>query len=159
MSLEPLAHMKRIPQVTDLLICIDPGEWAGYSLWSGFRLVGCGRMVEGETHNASSCVYEKPRVYPMGKSASRPNDIVQLAITAGRLTAHWARDRLYEYAPHEWKGQVPDDILERRILGKLLTEELACLESLNLPKSRRHNVTDAIGIGLFHLKRMGTGGS
>ncbi len=117
----------------------------------------CGRLLEGETHGAKVCVYEEPRIYPMGKSSSRPNDIVKLAIRAGRLTAPWSNP--IPYAPHEWKGQVPDDILEARIVGKLLTEELACLEALGLPKSRKHNVTDAIGIGLKHLKRMGTGGT
>jgi hypothetical protein len=95
----------------------------------------------------------------MGKSASRPNDIITLAITAGRLTQPWPKEEITWYAPHEWKGQVPDDILEKRILGRLLTDELAILNRLDFPKSRKHNVTDAIGIGLVFLKRMGVGGT
>jgi hypothetical protein len=149
--------MGRILLVTDILASIDPGEWAGYALWSGFRLIGCGRMQEGKYWKDSKCVCEMPRIYPIGKSQSRPNDIIKLAVTAGRLSAPWPDPTWL--APHEWKGQVPDDILERRILGKLLTEELHLFTQLDLPKSRKHNVTDAIGIGLYFLKRMGTGGS
>ena len=148
--------------MTEYLVCIDPGEWAGFSCWYETRLVSCGRFLGfealGNWAHDSKCVCELPRIYPHSKT-KRPNDIVTLAITAGRLTSQWEEKDITWIPPHEWKAQVPDDILEARILTKLSPEERVLLEFLDLPKTRRHNVTDAIGLGLKHLRRMGVGGS
>ncbi len=158
-----LPRMERIPQVTEpTLTSIDPGGWAGYARWQGFKLQEVGRYTEEYFFRGlGHCVCEHPRIYPMGKSSSRPNDIIQLAITAGRQSAPWCQEDITWFAPHEWKGQVPEDILERRILSALSPEEKGILNTvlLSTPKGYRHNLTDAVGIGLVYLKRIGRGGS
>ncbi len=56
------------------------------------------------------------------------------------------------YTPRAWKGQVPKDIMNQRVLGRLIENEISSLPAY--PKSKMHNVLDAIGIGLKHLKRL-----
>jgi hypothetical protein len=147
--------------VTDPTITsIDPGAWAGFARWQSFKLQEVGRLTDAYFFRGlGKCVIEHPMIYPMGKSSSRPNDIVKLAITAGRQSGPW--EDVTWLAPHEWKGQVPDDILERRILAVLAPDEKFIVRTIleKTPKSYRHNLTDAIGIGLVFLKRMGRGGT
>jgi ribosomal protein L37E len=127
---------------------------------------------------------ERPEVYP-GPQPSRSDDIVRLAMLAAQLGAYleacgaptprFAR-------PREWKGQTPKPIHHRRIwsilepperdvfcavAGKTETEivtkiELACAEYGRSHKIKRyswkaHNLLDAVGLGLWDLKRMGAG--
>ena len=64
----------------------------------------------------------------------------------------WFYGRVFKYKPHEWKGTVEKKVMELRIQKHLTTEELKIVE---LPaKSLAHNVWDAAGIGLKHLKRL-----
>jgi len=56
------------------------------------------------------------------------------------------------YRPREWKGQVPKDVMGRRILGRLIEEEAQSIPTLR--KAALHNVIDAVGVGLHHLGRM-----
>ena len=60
--------------------------------------------------------------------------------------------KVTSYTPQSWKGQVPKEIMNNRVLGRLLETELSCLPEYS--KSKMHNVLDAIGIGLKHLKRL-----
>ena len=60
--------------------------------------------------------------------------------------------RVTSYTPQAWKGQVPKEIMNQRVLGRLIESELSSLPAY--PKSKMHNVLDAIGIGLKHLKRL-----
>ncbi len=146
--------MVQIPPGTSL-VTYDPGEWPGCALWQDGQLSGAGK---GKLF-AYWCACELPRIYPMGKSKARPNDIIKLAVSAGRLTATWPEDRLIWVPPHEWKGQVPDKILYDRILSALSPEEFKLLETCLMPhaKGKHHNILDAVGIGLYVLKRRRTG--
>jgi hypothetical protein len=153
--------MERIHQVTRL-VSIDPGsEHAGYAIWTNKLLGWCGLVDTWGSHiQGSKCVCELPRIYPGGKT-KRPNDIIILAISAGRLTQPWDKKDVSWVPPRTWKGQVEDDILYDRIRGfldplELDTANRACA---NLSKSVSHNVWDAIGLGLYHLKRMGVAGT
>ena len=58
-------------------------------------------------------------------------------------------------SPAAWKGQVPKKIHHPRILRSLSeVEREIVLDVLDLlPASTRHNVLDAVGIGLWALKR------
>lgn len=147
--------MVQIPPETSL-ISYDPGEWAGFAFWRQAILISCGK---GEATGADYCACELPRIYPMGKSRARPNDLIKLAATAGRLTAPWPEDKLIWVPPHDWKGQVPQDILEERIWEALsLVERQRLNEVVSLyAKGKRHNILDAVGIGLYVLKRRRTG--
>lgn len=88
------------------------------------------------------------------KKHPRPMDIVELAFGAGLakglVVQAWGAD-VVEYQPMVWKGNVPKEIMRPRILSKLDTQEVA-----RIPKTlyKNHNVIDAIGIGLYGLRRL-----
>lgn len=139
------------------LISVDPGNNAGVAVWDDGVLVGA--MLYQGTAPLVTClgnetIVEVPRIYPTGKGTGDPNDLIQTAYSAGRLTA--GASRVIKVYPYQWKGQVNPEILETRVLATLTNQEHH--EVPDLPKSTRHNVTDAIGIGLWYLKRMGVGG-
>ena len=102
---------------------------------------------------------EVPQVYSAGFSRGDPNDLIDITIVAGAVlgtgdcTSVWFR-------PREWKGQVEPDVMITRIRSKLSQIEL---NRVRLPTRRdgksvretvAHNVFDAIGVGLFALKKL-----
>jgi hypothetical protein len=98
---------------------------------------------------------ESQVIYPHSKAD--PNDILTLAREAGRVagscaaagaTVRWVK-------PAEWKGQLPKDVCHRRVRALLTDEERAILtrDCRGMPASKRHNVLDAVGIGLWALGR------
>lgn len=91
-------------------------------------------------------ISELPQIYQGPKQKGDPNDLIDLALVVGRLYP----DVLYK--PREWKGQVPKDAMVKRIESKLTQEEKGRIEKCSA--SLRHNVLDAVGIGLFHLGRL-----
>ncbi len=51
--------------------------------------------------------------------------------------------------PKEWKGQVPKDIHNKRVLEKMGTSEDDLFKGNPIPKPQRHHVIDAIGLALW----------
>jgi len=106
---------------------------------------------------------EWPRVYDSAirqgaKSVSGkdPNDLLPLAGIDAALAALFPGATTTSYAPSEWKGQMPKEVCHARLRKRLDASELAALDS-DLDKvapSLRHNVLDAVGIGLHHLGRL-----
>jgi Holliday junction resolvasome RuvABC endonuclease subunit len=94
---------------------------------------------------------ELPQVYMRTRSKGDPNDLIHLAGLVGALT-HWFRGTTFTYLPHDWKGTVPKEIMEARILKRLSDDEKSKIQKA--PKGLMHNVYDAVGIGLVHLKRL-----
>jgi hypothetical protein len=143
--------------VIDHLTSVDPGKWAGRAEWEGGRLHDCGKWERHWVRYGNELVIEQPRAYPIGKSRARPNDIIQLALTAGQISEHYRP--VTWIPPHAWKGQVPDEILYDRIRKRLDKREADLLDLVlkGIAKGYHHNVLDAIGIGLFHLGRAGRG--
>lgn len=138
------------------LLSIDPGEGCGLALWN-----------EGELHHAwlhqcsddlptvvDTVVCERPQVYL--KNLRAANDLVTLALTAGELVGRIGAPTTY-ILPATWKGQAPKPICHERIMSALTPEEIGRIE---LPRAHKKqgDVLDAIGIGLFHLGRVGRGG-
>ena len=106
-------------------------------------------------------------IYPRGQTKN-PNDVVELALNAGEwggLYRQWA-DVEYVF-PFQWKGSVPKSIHHTRVLAKLSEAERAVADqaisrgrsgvskslATPVPASKRHNVLDAIGLGLFRVGR------
>lgn len=95
-------------------------------------------------------VVEMPRVYP--RSKGDPNDLIAIAGVAAAFARSFVGGAgPHMYYPAEWKGQVPKDIMGRRIKAKLSAEELGRIESIG---AKDHNTIDAIGIGLKFLGRL-----
>lgn len=143
------------------VLSVDPGEDLGWGGFNGKELIGCG-LEHIDTFRAGGrhLVIEKPEIYPTMKIDA--NDLITLAILAGRVIERVRAQETREVLPKEWKGQVPKPkhkgemyIIERRIRGILTMKELKIYEtgmSLCAP-GQRHNVTDGVGIGLSHLGR------
>jgi len=125
--------------------------WAEVELWIG------------GTRPVSTVVIEKPQVYVASRSKGDPNDLITIAAVVGAVVmrAWWGhplhRPALVVYKPAEWKGQVPKPkpgetyIIEERVRAKLSEEERARV-ALPTAKSLHHNVFDAVGLGLHHLR-------
>lgn len=101
-------------------------------------------------------VSEIPQVYREGKSANvDPEDLTNLTGVVGAVIGFLDPAEVETCVPAQWKGQVPKEIHNRRIISTLTPNEKAVLDAIKCPASLKHNVVDAVGIGLFALGRMG----
>lgn len=112
-----------------------------------WEFVVWGELYNQYTNVGPGCrVSELPQVYPGPRTIGDPNDLIALALVVGAIDP----DHLYK--PREWKGNVPKDVMIKRIQSKLSADER---RKVNLPSpALAHNVWDAVGIGLHHLKRL-----
>lgn len=151
-----------------LLASIDPGlRKCGVAVWEDGKLVRAElvrgiKNVEGPwtwrsmaeavrkyAGHVDSVAIELPQVYRPQKIPSA--DLIQLTAVVGAICQELYAGFCVAYLPREWKGSVPKEITELRAKSRLSATELA---SIRLPcASDANNVWDAIGIGLFHLKR------
>jgi hypothetical protein len=144
-----------------MLLAIDPGETSGWAVFDAGRLEACGiGDVPTPTPKTAAevevCI-ERPMIYPHGKSEN-PNDLITLAVNAGehggRLRHAGCRAARY-IRPFEWKGNTPKHISHQRIWAKLNDAERSLVDvaGKGMAPGKRHNMLDAIGIGLFVLGR------
>lgn len=148
------------------VIAIDPGACNGYAIFYSGALVFAG-VFKGEDIEElprqafmqfsggfalDLVVIEKPVIYPLDTKGD-PNQLITLAIRAGEIAGRfrYANREVEWVKPRTWKGTAPKDITNRRTLAKLTDEEKECLP--RLPKTKAHNMLDAIGIGLWYLEK------
>ncbi len=152
-----------------IMISIDPGtQGIGLAVWYPPELL-CAAYVPltGETLEArvqsiktilkaptlACCdrlVLEYPQIY-RGTPAD-PNDLLGLALVDGALLACISTPNAQLVLPREWKGTVKKDVMCRRIESRLTPIEQRRLKDVK--KSVRHNMVDAVGIGLWALGRL-----
>jgi len=128
---------------------IDPGKHGvGLASWSGSTLLEA-RYVPTEVRlsDVDLVVCEVPQIYPMEKWKGDPNDLIDVAVVAGMHLAKGLRQVMVR--PREWKGSVPKTIHNNRVLTQLDPLKKAMVDVI--PKTLRHNVVDAIGLGLWYL--------
>lgn len=137
------------------LLAVDPGACAGYAYFTNGTLFAAGLLpCELLPH---VLVIEIPQIYTLRTSKADPNDIITLAVSAGEVIGRvQARgcQRVIRVRPHEWKGAIPKEVHHARLLKSLTPRERRIVEALKLPKSKVHNVWDAIGIGKWALERV-----
>jgi hypothetical protein len=144
-----------------ILTAVDPGKW----LFALARFDG-GLLVEAELRRytkyvecrVAPCdrlVCEWPTVYP-GSRAEDPNDLLPLTACVGAVAALTQASSFSTLAPREWTSGRPKDVNHRRILKRLSPAEQGVLDAGLAPveKNLRHNVLDAVGIGLYALDRL-----
>ena len=149
-----------------MMVSYDPGvKVAGVALWEASELrtafLARGDGWLSTAHAAlrgmpwypeiTEIAIEIPQVYVQSRLKGDPNDLITVALNAGAFCSQFPNITPTEYRPHEWKKQVPKAILAKRTQTRLSIDELNCIEQA--PKALMHNVFDAIGIGLHHLKR------
>ena len=108
-------------------------------------------------------VIEYPQVYRQGQLKGDPNDLLPLVAIGQAVAQKLAYelddftilDRIKAPHPHDWKGSVPKDIMQKRIERALSTAEVqTALAGMPKARTKQHNVWDAIGIGLWALDRL-----
>jgi hypothetical protein len=156
-----------VEAVSDILLTFDPA--AHHVAWASFRearLEGCGLIRErvaptlemkfraSEKWAPMRAVVELPQVYNR-RGAGDPNDLIAVAVTVGRIAQALGPLTPCEFVhPHDWKGSVPKKVMLGRIEKRLDENELLVLNRADVIPSLRHNVLDAIGIGLWEVGRL-----
>ncbi len=109
--------------------------------------------VHASTPFADEVVIELPQVYNVrARSKGDANDLIQLAAVVGALATYHAGRKMQIVRPSQWKGQTKKEVTKNRCVEKLSEAELARVE-LPKAKSLHHNIFDAVGLGLWALKR------
>lgn len=147
------------------LFSVDPGKNTGWAYFEDGQLSACGLVVCLDTPSierviarvpeVSRIVVEVPQVYSGPRAVGDPNDLVQVALCAGWVVGTY-RSAAYEAVrPAGWKGQETKEITQKRVLQSLCAAELKVLnaELKNVKKNIAHNMLDAVGIGLWALRR------
>lgn len=167
--------MDRLPKVT---VSIDPGlRIFGAAIFSDDVLVSCDLLM-GEQNtrirgagawreNASALVdfigarsvhdfaYESMQVYA-GKYNSDPDDLLELMGVCGACAQAAGAPLNYGYKPREWMKGRGMAANHERIVRRLSGGELRALDRMydRVPPSKREHVLEAVGVGLFHLRRL-----
>ena len=92
---------------------------------------------------------EVPQIYRGSKA--RPDDLIQLAGVVGAVSSAMPANKRVSFYPRQWKRQVPKDVHNARVLGRLDAGEQRAIEHAG---AATHNVVDAVGIGLFFHGRL-----
>jgi hypothetical protein len=142
-----------------VLVAIDPGvKNLGWALFEHGQLSVCGLSRStspgGHARNLPQC---RPGVAVLEYMTSRdlPNaaDLIAVA-TAGAFVVGWLRPEVVLYPrASDWKGSVPKVIHHERLKAKLSPAELAVVEAAIAPPHLLHNVWDAVGLGLWGVRR------
>lgn len=97
---------------------------------------------------------ELPQTYGGRSGKGDTNDLIRLAAVVGAIVVGFPLHSTTVYRPREWKGQVEKQVMNRRVAAALSEIERKRVE-LPRAKSLHHNVFDGIGIGMFHLRKIG----
>jgi hypothetical protein len=151
---------KRLP-VSETFYAVDPGADQGVSCWVSGKLFYACLGFPRVTIACASLVIERPQIYSPKVSKADPDDIITLAMRAGKAVQYFLdrglnESNVLEVKPATWKGQVKKEVHHARILKALLHEEVLLLTAFLEPvaKAKRHNVLDAVGLGLWALGRI-----
>lgn len=157
-----------------LLLSIDTSIRAmGYGLFSS-TLIKCGLIrskaeLPGDAineqlnslNNTLSVVpdhilIELPQIYDPRRWKGDPNDLIWVSVLCGGIAGLYLQAHTEYVLPSQWKGQSSKDVVQYRVEQVLTIPELDVIERdmTPVPAYLRHNVWEAIGIGLFSLHRI-----
>lgn len=140
-----------------MLLAIDPGNATGWALFStSGELIECGlsspakwiTLVTRVAPWKPDVLIEEPTLYQHSKA--NPASVMALQLKVGELKGRFesAGCTVRLVQPRTWKGQVPKLVHNQRTLKALSDTERALCEGA------RHDTLDAIGLGLWALKRV-----
>jgi hypothetical protein len=142
-------------------LSIDPGtKEMGWALWEDNELQMCG-LARGTNWVESvkalpkfsiiKLTIEDQQIYR--RSSINAHSLLAVARVVGAVVAYYDFPQCVLVPPAKWKGQVPKDVCNRRTLAKLTDDELHQVTIAPCPPSLKHNLLDAVGIGLWANKR------
>lgn len=105
------------------------------------------------TANVTADIFlgEEMPAYPRDSQAVKLN-LLQLNGVLGAVIQAVNAPVVKTYYPREWKGNMKGDKMTEVIESRLFQEEATSIQ--NCQKSLRHNVIDAVGIGLKYFGRL-----
>lgn len=92
-------------------------------------------------------VIEYPEIYRHTKQDIDYEDILAVTLVAGAVLGSVVSKEWRLPKPKQWKGQVPKNIHNDRVLNRLYEHERGW------PELSNHNAIDAVGLGLWGLGR------
>lgn len=128
--------------------------------------ISCYNQIAGPI--VDEVLVEVPQFYTREKSKGDPNNLAPLWGIAGAFGAVFHTATPTDYRPREWKATVAPDIMMARIWRAMTAQEVGTfcegtkwsLDKGNpKKKDKAGDALDAVGIGLFHLGRIGVGGT
>lgn len=147
------------------ILAIDPGNDTGWAFFLNGQLFGCGLakpdalpILAGMPSTSwGKLVIERPEVYPDERNNyQKVNNLITLAVKVGYASSFYEQRgaTVTHVLPKVWKKQVPKDVHEGRIKNSLTLYEkgLAEVRLSYVAESKRHNVWDAIGLGIWFAK-------
>lgn len=149
-------------ELVSSLVTLDAGRRWGWSFFRIGLLFAAGyakssdhahAIMPKEALRAKRVIIELPQQRP-GKT--HVASIITLSVHVGQLKGDWeSRGAKVDLVwPTTWKGSVPKDIHNKRVLAALSEDELKLLPKRPRAKDYDHNCIDAVGIGLWKLGRM-----
>jgi len=144
-----------------IVLSIDPGTKAiGWAYWVNGKLSDCG-IARGKNWiesvedlpriEVSRLVVEDQQIYK--SSPVDAHDLLAVARVVGAVVVLYDAASVKLVRPSEWKGQVPKVVCNRRTIERLSEAERDILTRKPYGKTLLHNLLDAVGIGLWELKR------
>ena len=157
---------------------VDPGvTCCGWAVYQGRKLIWCGlsrtkekdlaqrarahvdalsRLSPDLSFDFDRVVIEKPQVYQQRFWEGDPGDLIDLAVVVGAVACAARKCAVSLVLPKEWKGQVPTEVLERRLPQhekEMLQDPLVLGTPSTAPPSLRHNIVDAISMGIWFVNK------
>jgi hypothetical protein len=134
------------------LLAIDPGEFTGWAVYENRTLVACGHGAPPASLVPDEMIIERPHEH---RTKARVKDIITLAIRAGEWAGKYFgpmdRSHVRYVEPNTWKGGSLDKgVCHSRMWPRLRPEEqrVVSLAGSGIAEGKRHNMLDAVGIGL-----------
>lgn len=112
----------------------------------GFAEAVVEQMFQYPTHGRRDSVQRQDRV---------ANDLLDLQAIGGIVAARCCSGDITYVTAHGWKGEMPDEVVKRRV-EKILSEiELRKLSAAlaDVPEGLHHNMWESTALGLWKLKR------
>ncbi len=139
-----------------MLLAIDPGTDSGWAIFGDTgRLQACGLGMVSEDVEPCKVYIECPKLRPRGEK--NPNAVLAVARNAGEWGGRCLSlgCEVVYITPNDWKGSTPKNISHARVWAALSEPEKSVVDKAlrGMAPGKRHNVLDAIGIGLWGVKR------